>query len=126
MPTNNGSSGGSTSVSPTKLPHRRVLLTQPSSEVPMADAPTEPISAAANLENDANAVRVIAYLTQEEGQRMDQIWLQMRGFGIRASKADIVRAALLMALDNEEGLREQLQPASTGNRAVVASITGRK
>ena len=25
---------------------------------------------------------------------MDQIWLQMRGFGIRASKADIVRAAL--------------------------------
>ena len=114
-------------ISNGKMPHRRVLLTQPSNEVEMSDAPAAPLpSIAANLENDASAVRVIAYLTQEEGARMDQTWLQMRGFGIRASKADIVRAALLMALDNEEGLREQLQGANTGNRAVVASIAGRK
>ncbi len=114
-------------ISNGKMPHRRVLLTQPSNEVEMADAPAAPApSVAANLENDASAVRVIAYLTQEEGARMEQTWLQMRGFGIRSSKADIVRAALLMALDNEEALREQLQGASTGNRAVVASIAGRK
>lgn len=114
-------------ISNGKMPHRRVLLTQPSNEVEMQDAPPAPVaSIAANLENDASAVRVIAYLTQEEGARMDQTWLQMRGFGIRASKADIVRAALLMALDNEDGLREQLQGANTGNRAVVASIAGRK
>jgi len=109
-----------------KLPHRRVLLTQPSNEVEMPAAPAPAPSIAANLENDASAVRVIAYLTQEEGAKMDQMWLQMRGFGIRASKADIVRAALLMALDNEEALRSQLQPVNPGNRAVVAGIAGRK
>jgi len=119
VPTNN--------ATPTKLPHRRVLLTQPSNEVEMpAPPPPQVASIAANLENDASAVRVIAYLTQEEGQKMDQIWLQMRGFGIRASKADIVRAALLMALDNEEVLREQLQGANPGNKGVVAAIAGRK
>jgi len=91
----------------------------------MPAAPAAPApSVAASLENDATAVRVIAYLTQEEGQKMEQTWLQMRGFGIRASKADIVRAALLMALDNEDVLREQLQ--SSGNKGVVASIAGRK
>ena len=57
---------------------------------------------------------------------MDQTWLQMRGYGIRSSKADIVRAALLMALDNEAGLREQLQGANPGNKGVVAGIAGRK
>ena len=114
-------------ISNAKMPHRRVLLTQPSNEVEMQEAPAPPPqSMAANLENDASAVRLIAYLTQEEGAKMDQTWLQMRGFGIRASKADIVRAALLMALDNEDGLREHLQGVNTGNRAVVASITGRK
>lgn len=111
-------------ISNGKMPHRRVLLTQPSSEVTMPEAPAP--SAAASLENDASAVRVIAYLTQEEGAQMDQAWLQLRGFGIRASKADIVRAALLMALENEEGLRAQLQSANSGNRAVVASVAGKK
>ena len=117
MPTNNATAA---------KPHRRVLLTQPSNEVEMPAAQPAPVSVAANLENDASAVRVIAYLTQEEGQKLDQMWLQMRGFGIRCSKADIVRAALLMTLENEEALREQLQGANPGNKGVVAAIAGRK
>lgn len=111
----------------TKMPHRRVLLTQPSNEIEMPEATAAPpVSMAANLENDASAVRVVAYLTQDEGARMDQTWLQMRGYGIRSSKADIVRAALLMALDNPDALREHLQGANPGNRGVVAGIAGRK
>lgn len=115
MPTNN------TANAPAKLPHRRVLLTQPSSELDSAVTAAGP-SVATSLENDASAVRVVAYLTQEEGAKMEQVWLQMRGFGIRASKADIVRAALLTALDNEDSLRAALQPppptkpASNGRR----------
>ena len=114
-------------TSSSKMPHRRVLLTQPSSEIEMPETPQPPAQSMASvLETDASAVRVIAYLTQEEGARMEQTWLQMRGYGIRSSKADIVRAALLMALDNEAGLREQLQGANPGNKGVVAGIAGRK
>ena len=47
------------------MPHRRVLLTQPSNEIEMPEAPAAPApTMAANLENDASAVRVVAYLTQ--------------------------------------------------------------
>lgn len=120
MPTNNTVSNAAVAA---KLPHRRVLLTQPSNELDSAAVAAAIPSVATSLENDATAVRVVAYLTQEEGQRMDQTWLQMRGFGIRASKADIVRAALLMALDNEDTLRAALQPAAV---AKPAAPHGRK
>jgi len=71
--------------------------------------------------NENNAVRAIAYLSPEEAQQFEMLWLQMRGLGIRPSKADIMRAALLVAIDNPKLLEAKFtgqQPAApaTGGR----------
>ena len=100
MPVNN---------STTKMPHRRVLLTQPSA---VADAALPDAGTASSGEGTSDAsrpVRVIAYLTNEEAQQLDAVWLQMRMLGIRPSKADIVRAALTIAMDSTDSLGARLK-----------------
>jgi hypothetical protein len=66
-------------------------------------------------------VRVIAYLTPEEAQELEMVWLQMRALAIRPSKADIMRAALQMALENTEGLSEKLVQQQGGNAPAASS-----
>jgi len=62
----------------------------------------------ASPETNSSLVRVIAYLTPEEAQQLEMVWLQMRALAIRPSKADIMRAALKMAMDNSEALSAKL------------------
>lgn len=84
-------------------PHKRVLLTQPSSVDEMS-----PSSLPGGQDANSSLVRVIAYLTTDEAQELEMVWLQMRSLAIRPSKADIMRAALKMALENTEGLSSKL------------------
>jgi len=88
-------------------PHKRVLLTQPSA---LEDAAPMPTTGSGSASSDANSslVRVIAYLTPEEAQQLEMVWLQMRALAIRPSKADIMRAALKLAMDNTEMLSAKL------------------
>lgn len=91
---------------PISRPHRRVLLTQPSAS---GEAAAEPLAVGEAAANDTSRpVRVVAYLTNDEAQKLDGVWLQMRTLGIRPSKADIVRAALTLAMDNADALGERL------------------
>jgi hypothetical protein len=69
-------------------------------------------------------VRVIAYLTADEAQELEMVWLQMRALAIRPSKADIMRAALKMALENTEGLSSKLVEQQGGGSA--PAVNGRK
>ncbi|MES2462466.1 MAG: hypothetical protein V4671_17935 [Armatimonadota bacterium] len=105
-------------------PHKRVLLTQPSAVEELASQ-----SVPGGQETNSSLVRVIAYLTAEEAQELEMVWLQMRALAIRPSKADIMRAALRMALENTEGLSTKLveqqgggsTPAS-GSRKTPAKV----
>lgn len=109
-----------------KLPHRRVLLTQPSAAAEAAEA--APIGAPAGGgggEDPNRPVRVVAYLTNEEAQQLEQVWLHMRMLGIRPSKADIVRAALVLALDTKEELGEKLRSQMAADAAGAPAGTAR-
>lgn len=97
-----------------KLPHRRVMLTQPSVAEEVAVAPS---LGSGGGEDPARPVRVVAYLTNEEAQQMEQVWLHMRMQGLRPSKADIVRAALLYALENKDPLADALKRQTAADAA---------
>ncbi len=97
-------------------PHKRVLLTQPSAIEEIASQPLP-----GGQENNSSLVRVIAYLTPEEAQELEMVWLQMRALAIRPSKADIMRAALKMALENTEGLSAKLLELQGGGAAPMVS-----
>ncbi|MBC8101971.1 MAG: hypothetical protein H7Z41_05220 [Cytophagales bacterium] len=106
-------------------PHKRVLLTQPSIAEEMSSAPLP----GGGPETNSSLVRVIAYLTPEEAQELEMVWLQMRALSIRPSKADIMRAALKMALENTDALSSKLAeqvgggaPAAAGSRKVPAKV----
>lgn len=47
----------------------------------------------------------MAYLTPEEGQLLDDLWMTLRRSQTRASKSDILRAALTLAGNQKEELR---------------------
>lgn len=89
-------------------PHRRLSLTlptQPSEPSPQRsenaslqeknqqDVQSPPISAP-----ELSTVRVMAYLTPEEARWLDDLWIEMRRNNSRASKSDILRAALEIAI----------------------------
>jgi hypothetical protein len=98
-------------------PHKRVLLTQPSAVEELATSAPLPGS----QETNSSLIRVIAYLTPEEAQELEMVWLQMRALAIRPSKADIMRAALKMALDNTEGLSAKLLELQGGGKPTTIS-----
>jgi hypothetical protein len=104
----------------TPKPHRRLSLTQPTS-TPLPDAP-RPIEAngspPALKEERQTVVRVMAYLTEEEGEALDEVWLKLRRLPSRPSKSDILRAALAMATADPDRLTAALaeQQVSTLSR----------
>ena len=84
--------------------------------------PEEPPPLPGGQETNSSLVRVIAYLTPEEAQELEMVWLQMRALAIRPSKADIMRAALKMALENSDGLSAKLlELQGSGAPPVVSS-----
>ena len=99
-------------------PHKRVLLTQPSAVEEIASQ-----SIPGGQETNSSLVRVIAYLTAEEAQELEMVWLQMRALAIRPSKADIMRAALKLALENTESLSTKLVEQQGGS---APAVSGRK
>lgn len=107
-----------------KLPHRRVLLTQPSAAV-SETLPTESATMGAPGQDngDGRTTRVIAYLTPDEAQQLEQVWLQMRAMAIRPSKADIMRAALILAINDPDGLGTKLKEQMGQPTATVAAAT---
>lgn len=91
-------------------PHRRILLTQGTGlEAAPPAHMAEP--AASPAADTANFVRVVAYLTPDEMQKLDAAWIQLRGKGIPANKADIMRAALMITVSNPDALADFLKPA---------------
>ncbi len=104
-------------------PHRRLSLTLPTLPHPTEDIPaTDETSSALTSWSDAtptqieaapstpdspspSSVRVMAYLTPEEGQLLDDLWMTLRRSQTRASKSDILRAALTLAGNQKEELR---------------------
>ena len=93
-------------------PHRRILLTQGAgleAAPPAAAQIAEPTASPAA--DPANFVRVVAYLTPDEMQKLDTAWIQLRGKGIAANKADIMRAALMITVSNPDALADFLKPA---------------
>jgi hypothetical protein len=92
------------------------MLTQPSAVEEVAAAPGIGGSSATG-EDPSRPVRVVAYLTNEEAQQMEQVWLHMRMQGLRPSKADIVRAALLYALENKDPLADALKRQTAADAA---------
>jgi hypothetical protein len=79
---------------------------------------------AASPEGNSSLVRVIAYLTAEEAQQLEMVWLDMRNLGIRPSKADIMRAALKIAMETTDSLSTKLLEQIGGG--VAPSTNGRK
>ena len=111
-------------INNTDRPHKRVLLTQPS----VAEEPSSP-SLPEGTDTNSSLVRVIAYLTPQEAQELEMVWLQMRALAIRPSKADIMRASLKMALENTDGLSAKLieqmggaPPSTLSNRKTPAKV----
>jgi hypothetical protein len=60
----------------------------------------------------------MAYLTEEEGEALDEVWFKLRRLPSRPSKSDILRAALTLAAADPDRLREALsqQRVSTLSR----------
>ncbi len=88
-------------------------LTQSSTPVPAPEAPSSDPATPAMSEPRATAatppvVRVMAYLTGEEAEKLDEAWLRLRRLPARPSKSDILRAALMWALDNPDDLDKVL------------------
>lgn len=111
-------------ISNNSRPHKRVLLTQPSALEDAAPIPAG--GGATSADANSSLVRVIAYLTPEEAQQLEMVWLQMRALAIRPSKADIMRAALKMAMDNTEALSSKLAEQMGGGPPPQAPANGRK
>ncbi len=109
----------------TARPHRRVLLTQPSAAIAEA-MPAEPQASSSASEGEGRTTRVIAYLSPEEAQELEAVWLQMRAMAIRPSKADIMRAALIMAIENPDSLGKKLLEQMGNTAPQVLATSGRK
>lgn len=110
---------------PETKPHRRLSITRPTltaettevtkvAETALATPPTiseNPASVAALPESDPApepsvepTVRVMAYLTSSEAELLDDLWIELRRNSARASKSDILRAALVLAAHRKEEL----------------------
>jgi len=51
-------------------------------------------TSSATPEASSDIIRVMAYLAADEAEQLDEVWLAVRRAGLRASKSDILRAAL--------------------------------
>lgn len=126
-------------------PHRRLSLTLPTQASRSTEAPHEialvspesqetsrvapepnvldPLpSEAANEHSQSpvelSVVRVMAYLTPDEARLLDELWFEMRRNKSRASKSDILRAALDVANRHQSELTTAIakQQVSTQSR----------
>ena len=53
---------------------------------------------------DESVVRVMAYLSLDEAETLDELWMTARRQGTRSSKSDILRAALRLSSDHSDEL----------------------
>ena len=119
---------------PASKPHRRLALTQPTSAVPPEEplpeavqngsleeeTPFLPETGNGSLPVEGNGslpvpkgerppvVRVMAYLTLEEGEALDELWFRFRRLSCRPSKSDILRAAFTLAQRDLDRLTGEL------------------
>jgi hypothetical protein len=79
---------------------------------------TEADRAPADRECETQApTRVLAYLTPEEAELLDEVWLELRRQPSRPSKSDILRAALTLAAADRAGLATALATQPVGTRS---------
>jgi hypothetical protein len=125
---------------PDAKPHRRLSLTLPTLPYPTTEE-TEPqpsdeaaIDASLGQQNSAlesplevTSVRVMAYLTPGEAELLDDLWIALRRGNARASKSDILRAALTLAGNQKEELASVIanQQVSTLIRQRGRKATGK-
>lgn len=98
-------------------PHRRMSLTTPTVAPPAASTPASD-STTSNTNGTAVAagdgvVRVMAYLSPEEAEVLDDLWFRLRRLPSRPSKSDLLRAALLLAAQTEAQLTDVLTQQRT-------------
>ena len=117
----------STSNNPDALvvrPHRRISLTG-GSEATRPTVPVEEpvaaqtIGASVATPDDKGFVRVVAYLSPDESTEFDMMWLQMRALAVSPTKADIVRAALKLAIADPKRIADFFN-GDTGGEAEKA------
>lgn len=101
-------------------PHKRLSLTQPSAPATVTPpdqgtsvAIAAPLPAATEPEI-VRAVRVMAYLTPDEADLLDALWLSLRRNPARPSKSDILRAALRLAGASPDELTATLAQQQDG------------
>ena len=119
-------------------PHRRLSLTSPTSLATESDSPpakttkierdASPASHVSPREKDVakkeenaatdesistSVVRVMAYLSEDEAQMLDDLWLAARRAGARSSKSDILRAALHVSSGHANELNNLLSQQHT-------------
>ena len=105
-------------------PHRRLSLT--AATVPSAQPDPEPVSTVAPDDpplapitpEAAEVSRVMAYMTTDEAEALDELWVKLRRHPARPSKSDILRAAFNLARTQPEALTDALsqQQSSTLSR----------
>jgi hypothetical protein len=94
-------------------PHRRVLLTQPSTpaSVPTLTTSTytdnEPSPAVFTPEGEQT--RMTVFLKPTESEKLEEVWVGMRLSPARPSKGDIVRAAMALAFEDTERLEREIR-----------------
>ncbi len=109
-------------------PHRRLSLTQSTTGAPDHFGQTPPDvtlavqevteeTQSANVDEAPTAApsgasgaptRVMAYLTEEEAQALEDVWLRLRRHPSRPSKSDLLRAGLTLALADVESVKNVL------------------
>ena len=100
-------------------PHRRVLLTQPTTlpHLPTEVTPTaevathhsEPSPNNITLTPEGEQTRMTVFLSASELEQLEATWVQMHRSSARPSKGDIVRAAMAMAFTNTDNLEKELR-----------------
>jgi hypothetical protein len=94
-------------------PHRRVLLTQPSTptSVPTLTTSTytdnEPAPTVFTPEGEQT--RMTVFLKASESEKLEEVWVGMRLSPARPSKGDIVRAAMALAFEDTERLEREIR-----------------
>lgn len=91
-------------------PHKRLSITAPTAPAATDPEPThdEARAPGQGRGGEKATVRVMAYLTEEEAEALDELWLKYRRRPEKPSKSDILRAAFQMAQADPEGLTDTL------------------
>jgi hypothetical protein len=103
-------------------PHRRLSLTRSTIEAPTHVFQVSP-DALPPIDEEATSnaafssppatvsgapTRVMAYLTEEEAQALEDVWLRLRRHPSRPSKSDLLRAGLSFVLTDVESTKDVL------------------